>query len=93
MGSPGQALRALFKGDGGGGKCPLVKLVLIITCIKPRNYRNVKSGSNDNNIRVTSFKGIQLLYKRMQFIPRVSSHAGQNRLLYLSGYGRLPGTL
>ena len=29
----------------------------------------------------------------MEFISRVSAHAGRNRELYLSAHGRLPGTL
>ena len=44
---------------------------------------------------VPNFKGslLQLPYKHMEFISRVSAHAGQNRELCLSAHGRLPGTL
>ena len=36
---------------------------------------------------------MQLPYKRMEFISRVSAHMGQNGELCLSAHGRLPGTL
>ena len=44
---------------------------------------------------VPNFKGslLQLPYKHMEFISRVSAHAGQNCELCLSAHGRLPGTL
>ena len=44
---------------------------------------------------VPNFKGslLQLPYKHMEFISRVSTHAGRNRELCLSAHGRLPGTL
>ena len=42
---------------------------------------------------VPNFKGslLQLPYKHMEFISRVSTHVGQNRKLCLSAHGRLPG--
>ena len=44
---------------------------------------------------VPNFKGslLQLQYKHMEFISRVSAHTGQNLELCLSAHGRLPGTL
>ena len=44
---------------------------------------------------VPNFKGslLQLPYKHMEFISRVSAHVGQNHELCLSAHGRLPGTL
>ena len=44
---------------------------------------------------VPNFKGspLQLPYKYMEFISRVSTHAGQNHELYLSAHGPLPWTL
>ena len=47
------------------------------------------------NAHVPNFKGslLQLPYKHMEFISRVSAHAGQNCELCLSAHGRLPGTL
>ena len=55
------------------------------------------SAHSQVSAHIPNFKGslLQLPYKHMEFVSRVSTHVGRNRELYLliSARGRLPGTL